>query len=59
MPKSVQALTGHADSLLSRIKITKLLMDVDDWTGFTRQWFLKRQLATVTNTEAGVRYRLE
>lgn len=38
MPTNAQALIDQAASLLPHIKITELLLEVDDWTGFTRHF---------------------
>jgi hypothetical protein len=38
VPEAAQALIDQISNLLPRIKITDLLMDVDDWTRFTRHF---------------------
>lgn len=38
VPADAQRLIDQTAQLLPRIKITDLLMDVDDWTGFTRHF---------------------
>jgi len=38
VPDEAQALTRQASGLLPPLKITELLLEVDDWTGFTRHF---------------------
>ena len=38
VPEGAQRLIDQTSALLPRIKITELLMEVDDWTGFTRHF---------------------
>lgn len=38
VPAAAQALIDHATAALPHVKITELLMQVDDWTGFTRHF---------------------
>jgi hypothetical protein len=38
VPDEAEALTQKVYALLPRVKITELLMEVDDWTGFSQQF---------------------
>ena len=47
VPSSAQTLIDQSSNLLPRIKITEVLMDVDDWTGFTRHFVHLKSAAQV------------
>ena len=51
VPDAVNALMQQVNSLLPHLKITELLLEVDDWTGFTRHFTHLKNGAVTENRD--------